>query len=127
MRMTIRGICTAALLACSAQAHSQQTLVGNYDGSFQFYHREGSGFISIYVSLEITNVAEGKVAGKLQLERGICRGDYSVDGTYEANKLALRTGKGSTADCGNVPMVLALQGNKLIGTYGTSDMELSKK
>ena len=127
MRTAIRGICIAAILTCSAQAHSQETLVGKYEGRYRFYATAAAEYIYIPADLEITRAADGKIAGSFEILRYQCRDKYSVEGTYQDNKLTLQVSKGSTMDCGGQSLTLSAEGGKLRGMLAASEIELSKR
>ena len=126
MRTTIHGICMATMLICSAQAHSQQTLVGKYEGKFRFYAAAASDYIYIPAALEITRAADGKVAGSFEILRYQCRDKYSVEGTYQGNKLTLQVAKGSIMDCGGQSLTLTAEGTRMRGTLAASEIDLSR-
>ena len=115
------------LLLYAAALSAQQALPGTYEGRFFFYSPEAGREVPIPAGLVITQAAEGKVTGKFQVFKYLCQGDYSAEGTYEGNKMTLKVGKGTTVDCGGGTLVLALEGNKLVGKLGRSDIELDRK
>ena len=127
MRRAILGIVVFALLLSSAVAHAQQTLVGKYEGGFQFHSPAASGLVYIPAGLEISRAADGKVAGTFEIFRYQCRDRYAVEGTYQDNKLSLQIAKGSIMDCGGGVLTLVAEGSKLSGRLGASEIELSRK
>jgi hypothetical protein len=105
--------------------YAQQGLLGTYAGGFR--ERGGEYPVRVYAILEITSAENGKLAGKFKASGGSCGGDYVIEGNYHDNKLEMRTGKGAMRGCGEEPLVVVVQGNKLVGKYSTYDVELSKK
>jgi hypothetical protein len=129
--MRTRTMCIGiALFSCSTLLSAQQGLIGSYEGRFVHTGFAGYGPQHTYATLEIANADNGKLAGKLKIERHwayACEGDYVVQGTYQDNKLDLLTSEGVKRGCGKESLVLTVQGNKLVGTFGSSEIELGKK
>ncbi len=128
MRAVIFGIGAATLIG-STLLQADEQLKGLYKGDFIFQGDATAGLpFPVAVTLEITNVTDGKVAGKyLQLE-GSCRGEYPVSGIYRDGKLELQAGEGGLRGCGNYPLALALQSGKLVGTHrGQFPLELKRE
>jgi hypothetical protein len=124
--MKIGSIATAvAFLLCSTPLMAQQGLIGTYAGAYM-EKEDGSRRAHQYGTLELVSVQDGKVVGKFRLEQD-CRGTYQVDGTYQNNKLDLRTGAGSLMGCGGEQLLLEMQGNKLVGTISGQAVELMRK
>jgi hypothetical protein len=92
-----------------------------------------SGDKLVTVVLDITSVESGKVKAKAVRgaygNRGpglACAGEYQMEGTYENNKLVIKSVAGPGGlDC-SLGFVLVAEGNKLKGTFGKRDVELSK-
>ena len=116
-----------ALLLCSLEAHSEQTLVGKYEGTYRFHPAAASNYIYIPAALEITRAADGKVAGNLEILRYQCRDNYAVEGTYQDNKLTLKVAPSPVLECGGQSLTLTAEGSKLRGTLAASEIELSRK
>ena len=114
-----------AVLFCSTFSYGQQTLTGTYEGKWMF--GSGSRNYYNYGTLTIASAENGKISGKFAVARYACMGEYLIEGTYQNDKLEMRTGEGTLRDCGNQPFVVVVQGNKLVGTYSTFEIELSKK
>ena len=98
MRALIYGIGAAALIG-STLLQADEQLKGLYRGAFIFQGDATAGLpFPVGVTLEITNVTDGKVAGKYSQVEGSCRGEYPVSGTYRDGKLELQVGEGGSAD-----------------------------
>jgi hypothetical protein len=124
----MRSLALAVALACvllSTQSNAQQELLGKYEAIQAGYNQLGGA--TQYWTLEITAVENGKLTGTMNVAKFECRGDYPIEGSYRDNKLEMRTVEGRRAGCGNVPMVLVLEGNKLIGTRAGAPIEFLKK
>jgi len=121
-RCAVLGI---AILLCPALSYSQQSLIGTYEGGW--IYDAGYRQYRNSVIIKISSVDNGKVSGKLTLPAYSCNGEYSLEGTYQDNKLELRTGEGARFDCGKETLVLVVQGNKLVGKYASHDIEFSKE
>lgn len=127
MRRLALGVALASLF-CSAESHAQQGLMGTYEATYPGYSRSSRRSpMTEHLTLEITAAENGKLAGKLNVARFDCRGDYLIEGTYRDGKLRMRTSEGTKAGCGNVRLALVSEGNKLVGTYGRTPVEFSKQ
>jgi hypothetical protein len=121
------GFC---FLVFAASSHAQENLVGKYSGHFML-PTQTRGIIPIGLSLEITSAADGKVEGKAnryadsRAGRG-CEGEYKVAGTYEGNKIEMKSEPGGPAKDCIMRLQLVAEGRKLKGKMGTFDVELSK-
>jgi hypothetical protein len=114
------------LLLYSTGVPAQQGLVGTYEGVAHFFAPECGCQVPVPVALHIAQAAEGKVTGTYQIFRYFCRGDYSAQGTYEGNKMTLQTSKGH-ADCGGSTLAVVLEGSRIFGKIGQSDIDLQKQ
>jgi hypothetical protein len=130
MRMHIRLVCAAiALFFCSMPLCAQQELTGIYKGRFGVVHRAGLDPWPLDATLEIVTAENGELAGKFRIWGSwiyVCNGNYSIQGVYHANRLDMRTSAGNVRGCGMDPLVLTVQGNKLLGTFGGAEIELQK-
>lgn len=126
MRSLTLGIALTSLF-CSAQSYAQQGLMGKYEATYSGVTTGRGVPWTQYLTLEITTAENGKMAGKLNVARLGCSGDYLIDGTYQDSKLEMKTNEGAKTGCGKVPLVLVPQGNKLVGTYGRTPVEFSKQ
>lgn len=115
-----------ALFFCSTLSYAQQGLIGSYEGSFR-HPDPGHGPRQVGSTLEIKSAENGKLAGKFKISNEYCMGEYLIQGTYNENKLEMWTGEGTKRDCGKELLVLVVQGNKLIGTIGSTRIEMEKK
>jgi hypothetical protein len=117
------GVCMCGVF--SALAYAQQEMVGTFDGS---YFVSGANHPMRYsVTLTITGVEDGKVAGKFNIDASVCSGDYPIQGTYQDNKLNLRTGDGSMRGCGQDAIEMVLKGNQLVGKIAGFNAILGRK
>jgi hypothetical protein len=114
-----------ALLLCATPLMAQQGLIGTYAGAYE-EKEDGTKRAHQHGTLELVSVQDGKVVGKFRLEQD-CRGTYEVDGTYQGNKLDLRTSAGSPRGCGGEQLLLEMQGNKLVGTISGQAVQLLRK
>jgi len=128
MRLARASALGLAVLAVSA--HAQESLVGTYNGSFN-WQTQSRGIMALPISLKITSAAEGKLQatafrGHNNKAGQNCAGEYKLSGTYEGNKLDLKPmSGGAPADCG-MHLQLVAEGKKLKGTMGKSDVEMVK-
>ena len=114
-----------AVFLCSPCSYAQESLVGTYKGSFAASVAGGRS-INVGVSLDISTAADGKIAGKMIHFGGQCRGEYAAAGTYEGAKLDIKVAEGVVKDCGKYSVIVTAQGNKLVGTLGKYNIELSR-
>jgi hypothetical protein len=114
-----------AVLVFCASSYAQQELIGTYQGSYKFPLQRHKPQTDM-VTLEITSVDNGTVAGKLKAEGQDCPGDYSISGKYENGKFQLQRSAGIIHGCGNDELVLNAGGGKLVGRIGTYHIEVSK-
>ena len=115
-----------ALFFCSTLSYAQQGLIGSYEGRFmQTNPAERSTRIGS--TLEIKSAENGKLAGIFKISNEYCRGEYLIQGTYNESRLEMLTGEGTKRDCGKESLVLIVQGNKLVGTIGSLQIEMEKK
>ena len=115
------------LLSYSTSLLAQQTLVGKYSGNY--IQKTGRGDESRGLTLEIASAENGKLKGTaVRVEKGSCSGKYEVEGTYQDNKIVVRSvgGGGAASDCG-LRLQLVAEGNKLVGKFGPRDVELSRQ
>ena len=98
----------------SSLSFAQESLLGTWSGSFEVVTAT-SRRINIPVRLEITSAENGKLAGKVTRGDGPCRGENSVDGTYDGTKVEVNVAEGAIRGCGNSTMNLSAQGGKLAG------------
>ena len=118
-----------------AVLHAQESLMGNYSGNFT---PSSSGTVSprpVGVQLAITSEEKGVIKGTAKLisswSTSGCTGEYPMTGKYQNGKLIMRsTSKGgSSGDC-SFSFNAVKEGNKLVGTTGTtgkgSPLQLSK-
>ena len=124
MRSLALALALASLLV-PAQSTAQQELVGTYEAIQAGYNQMGGA--TQFWTLEITAVVNGKLTGKMNVAKFECRGDVPIEGSYRDGKLEMRTVEGSKKGCGNVPMILVVEGNKLIGTRAGTPIEFLKK
>jgi hypothetical protein len=114
----------------AAPLYAQESLGGKYSGTIMFPTKQGE--LLAPVVLEIMSVEDGKVKAKAY--RGpvgnsgppmTCGGNYQMEGTYANNKLVIKSVSGPLSDC-VLNFVLVAEGNKLKGTVGKREVELSK-
>jgi hypothetical protein len=120
----------SGLLIFAALSLAQENLVGKYSGNFMLW-TPSRGIIPIGILLEISSAADGQVQGKAiryadsRAGRG-CEGEYKVAGTYEGNKIEMKSEPGGPAKDCFMRLHLVAEGRKLKGKMGTFDVELSK-
>ena len=126
MRLAQASVLGFMVLAFSAYA--QESLVGIYNGSFN-WQTQSRGVMALPISVKITSAADGKL--QATASRGHnnkagqgCAGEYKLSGTYEGNKLDLRSDS-APADC-DMHLQLVAEGRKLKGTMGKSEVEMAK-
>jgi len=124
MRSLALTVALASVLV-SSQSSAQQELVGRYEATRAGYNQIGGA--TQFFTLEITSVENGKLSGKLTMAKFECRGDYPIEGSYRDGKLEMRTSEGHRRGCGNVPVILVVEGNRLIGTRDGFTVEFLKK
>ena len=127
----MKRLALASLLAIAMGHYSiacaQDSLVGTYKGN-----NTGPGCpgdVQVEVQLVIASVEKGVVKGTVtQFSKGGCAGEYPMEGTYDDNKLVMKsTGKGGRAGDCDFGLNVALEGNKLVGTnVGGRPIQLSK-
>jgi len=126
--MVVAGLMLLSIFASSLYA--QESLGGKYSGGYMQKTRQGDQLVTVV--LEITSVESGKV--KAKAVRGAvgntgpgftCAGEYQMEGTYANDKLVIKSVSGPGADC-TLGFMLVAEGNKLKGTSGKRDVELSK-
>jgi hypothetical protein len=110
---------------------AQESIGGKYSGGYMVRVNQGDQRVSLM--LEILSVEGGKVTAKAL--RGavgnagpglICAGEYQMVGTYENNTLRIKSVSGpGGGDC-RLGFILVAEGNKLKGTVGKFEVELSK-
>jgi hypothetical protein len=100
--------------------------IGKYSGNHQI------GTSDVRVALDIKSVEAGTVKGTLERyvstrRGGSCDGEFPVQGTYKDNKLDVRTIEkvGKASDC-IFRLRMNVQGNKLVGNMGKTELTLSK-
>ena len=114
-------------LSYSTSLLAQQTLVGKYAGNY--IQKTVRGDETRGLTLEITGADDGKLKGTANsFEKGTCAGKYEVEGTYQDNKIVVRSvgGGGAASDC-SLRLQLVAEGNKLVGKFGPRDVELSRQ
>ena len=115
-----------ALSAGLMMSYAQQGLVGTYVGEYR--ERQPEGYPRTQTAtLEITSAQSGKLTGKYNLASFGCGGTYEVEGTYQDNKLDMRTKSGALRGCGDEQLMPMTQGNKLVGKVGAYEIELLRK
>ena len=114
----------------STLSYAQQELIGTYEGRWMAGGSGDAGAATLfpnYGTLKIVSAENGKLSGTFTVGKYYCSGEYLIEGSYHDNKLEMRTGQGAKRDCGKEPLVVVVEGNKLVGKYSTYDIELSKK
>ena len=120
----------SSLLVFAASAHAQESLVGKYNGTF-LLQTQSRGILPIAISMEITSAAGGKLQGKASRSSNAkagmgCMGDYKLEGTYEGNKIDMKSEPGGPAKDCIMHLQLVAEGNRLKGKMGQSDVDFSK-
>jgi hypothetical protein len=120
----------SSLLVFAAASHAQENLVGKYNGTFLF-QTQSRGLLPIAISMEITSAAGGKLQGKAtrssNAKAGMgCVGEYKLEGTYEGNKIDMKSEPGGPAKDCIMHLQLVAEGNRLKGKMGQSDVDFSK-
>ena len=128
--MRTSALCAViALFSCSTLLCAQQGLTGIYKGRFGVVYRAGLDPWPLDATLDIATAENGELAGKFRIWGTwiyVCNGNYSVQGVYQGNRLEMRTSAGTVRGCGLEPLLLAVQGNKLLGTLGGVEIKLEK-
>jgi hypothetical protein len=117
----------ALICAASIPVFAQENLVGKWGGSYEFKGLKGHSTYA--VDLEITSVEGSVVKGVAKnFSPGGCRGDHVMTGKLDGNKLAMIADKpgGPASDC-KFGFRVTIEGDKMIGTTGPSELKLSKK
>lgn len=124
--MRVQAAIVVALLCCAGISYAQQGLVGSYYGEYP--EPTGHGWPKIQgLTLKIVSAKDGKIAGQLVLGSNECVGNYELEGSYQDNKLEMKTSEGSLRGCGQQPVTLEVQGDKLVGRYGMFSVQLTRK
>jgi hypothetical protein len=120
-----------ALSILAGFSHAQESLVGKYSGGFKAKTNQGEQWATVV--LEILSVEGGRVKAKAvrgayaNIGVGLtCAGEYQLEGTYENNKLLLKSVAGPGAGDCRLGFMLVVEGNKLKGRLNKNDLELSK-
>ena len=124
MRIRIRVV--GALLLFSTLAHGQQGLPGTYEADVSGITVDGRPWYQ-RVTLAITSAENGKIAGKYNVPKYSCAGDYLIEGSVKENHLELTTSPGVLRGCGNTKIVLTVDGTRLVGKVNTYDAEFRRK
>jgi len=111
----------------STLSYTQQELIGTYEGNWTVAAGSHSGGFPNWGTLKIVSAENGKLSGTFAVGNLSCRGEYLIEGSYHDNKLEMRTGQGAMRGCGEDPLVVVVQGKKLVGKFSTYEIELSKK
>jgi hypothetical protein len=127
-------LAAAILLSLSVSAgslYAQEPLGGKYSGGYKAKTNQGEQWATVV--LEILSVEGGRVKAKAvrgafaNIGPGLtCAGEYQLEGTYENNKLALKSVAGPGAGDCRLGFMLVAEGNKLKGRVNKNDIELSK-
>jgi hypothetical protein len=118
--------CICALIFFSSFTHAQDSLLGSYKGKWTFPYPAEARDLTNYATLQILKIDAGQISGTFTIMRYTCQGEYTVLGKYVGNKLEMITSQGAVSDCGKSPLVLTVQGNKLVGKYNNYDIEMSR-
>ena len=128
MKLTV-ALGLASMLVTGSLA-AQENLVGKYAGTFNL-QTQSRGVLPIPISLQITSAANGKL--QATASRGHnnkagqgCAGEYKLTGSYEGNKIDLKSDAGGPAGDCVMHLQLVAEGNKLKGTMGKSEVEFSR-
>lgn len=122
----LAGACFVTFVFACGSVYAQDSLVGKWSGSFSIQTSRGE--IKVGVELTIASVENGKVKGTATSYSKSCGGQYEMQGTYQDDKLALKSANksGGAGDCW-FGLKLTVDGNKLVGTTGVgSPIQLSK-
>lgn len=123
------GLFLGMLSICSAAiAQENANIVGKWGGN---YLAKGTaiGEVRVGVDLEVTAVEGGKVTGIARnYATTACSGEYKMVGKIEGNKLGMiSTGPGGrTGDC-KFGFRVEVEGDKMTGTIGNSELILTRK
>jgi len=111
----------------SVSAFAQSPLVGKWGGHYIF---KGSrrGDINVGVDVEITNVEGNAVKGVAKSYARACGGEYQMTGKLEGNSLRMSSPdrSGAAGDC-SFGFQATVEGDKMTGKFGNSDLYLTKK
>ena len=120
-----RAMVLTALLAGNGVLHAQDTVAGSYVGSYDV--QTPIGFQSFGITVVISSIENGVVTGTATRHRGSCAGELPLRGKYQGNEISLgATAKGGKAgDCG-FGFKGTVDGNRLIGKMGSTELVLRK-
>jgi hypothetical protein len=128
--MKITAAPCLSFLVLASTLYAQESLVGKYAGTF-VVPTNSRGMVPLAISLDITSAADGKLQAKaLRSQSSLvgqgCAGEYDLEGTYQGNKIDMKSGPGGPAKDCFMRLRLVAQGNKLTGKLGTFDVEFVK-
>lgn len=116
----------AALIACPA-AIAQESIAGNYSGSYQ----NKSGRFTI-ITLDIKSVENGVVKGigswrTTSRSGGPCLGNYPFTGTFQDGKLDVKSDEkgGKGGDC-DFRVRATVEGGQLKARFGQNEFIMSR-
>ena len=113
------------LLSICAPAYGQADVTGKYSGSYtaQFLGRDAE----VGLTLVISSVEDGRVKGVATMGGQSCGGEYPFEGYLKGTELGIRSNvKGGRAGDCTFGMRGTLEGNRIVGTYGSYPVRLSK-
>lgn len=115
----------ALLLLCACPPVYGQDATGKYSGSF-VAQSFGANY-DVGLTLVISSVEGGRVKGVATLGGQSCGGEYPFEGYLKGTELGIRSNvKGGRAGDCVFGMRGTLEGNRIVGTYGSYPVTLSK-
>src|SRR5689334_18506740 len=117
----------AAIFTFSAVAFAQSALVGKWGGHYIF---KGStrGDQNVGVDVEIISVEGNAVKGVAKSYSRFCGGEFQMSGKLDGNnhRMASPDRGGGAGDC-KFAFQATVDGDKMTGKFGNSDLFLTKK
>jgi len=113
----------------SAQLHAEEAIVGKYSGSYPGRATNGGSAVQLGIAIDIKTVQGDAITGTMAKQGGWrpCSGDSPVEGTYKDNQVKIRaTQEIGPSGCGRPAFTGVVEGNALVGKWGTADVKLIK-
>ena len=113
------------LLSVCAPVYGQGDATGKYSGSFttQALGRDAEVGLTVVIS----SVENGRVKGVATMGGQSCAGEYPFEGYLKGTELGIRSNvKGGRAGDCTFGMRGTLEGNRIVGTFGSYRVQLSK-
>ena len=82
--------------------------------------------MTVGIALTVASVDGAQVTGTWEMLKGNCPGKYPFAGTFQNNKLHIKTEAGSKQGCGPYGPSFSLEGDKLMGKFAQQDVTLTR-